>query len=137
MYKERRYKKRIHRNRPFLLLGNEIDGRLFSDKKYFFKNLSELKKNLPETLTQIKGEGEWAFELYQVPSDYKIWHRWGYYKYPSCGIKLFKYDYMSLPIHDVEFHEKEITFVGARVDDFGKSENKIKLKISRLIWEYK
>ena len=137
MYTERRYKKRLHRNRPFLLLGNQIDGQLFCDLKYYFKNLSELKKKLPETLAQIKGEGEWAFELYQVPKDHKIWHRWRYYKYPSRGTTLFRYDYMSLPIQAVEFSRNEISFVGARIDDFGFSKDEVEIEVSRLVWKWK
>jgi hypothetical protein len=137
MYTERRYKKRLYRNRPFLLLGNQVDGRLFCNDQYTFKNLSDLKTNLPEVVSNIKGEGEWVFELFQVPKDYKIWHRWGYYKYPNRGTKLFSYSYMSFPIKTVEFFENEISFVGTRLYDFSSSEDKIELVINRLIWEWK
>ena len=137
MYTERRYKKRLHRNRPFLLLGNEVDGRLFCDKKYYFKSLLDLKKNLQEVLAQINGEGEWVFELYQVPKEHKIWNRWGYYQYPSRGVKLFRYDYMSLPIKAVEFSTNEFSFVGARKDDFGFSDEDFEVEIDRISWEWK
>lgn len=107
------YKRTIKRNQPFLLLGNEIDGRIFCDQLYQFKNFLELREKLPFILPSIKGEGEWCFELYQVPKDYRIWHRYGYYKYPNRGTKLLTYNYLNLTIREVVFKKKEFLFVGA------------------------
>lgn len=140
MYKERRYKKRLNRYRPFLLLGNQIDGRLFCDKVFEFKNLKDLRERLPNALFQIKGEGEWDFELYQVPKEYKIYFRLGYYRYPNRGTKLFRYDYMNLPIKAVEFHDHEISFIGAmkceedRIKYVGSD---IEVEINRIFWDWK
>ena len=137
MYNESRYKKRLHRYRPFILLGNEIDGRVNCELFYTFNSFTALKKRLPEILVQIKGEGEWAFELYQVPKDYKIWHRWGYYKYPNRGIKLLTYSYMNLPLKTVEFFKKEITLVGAWTDTYSRKNNEIEIEITRRLWDWK
>lgn len=136
MYKERRYKKRIHRNRPFLLIGNHIDGRLFCDNLYKFETLTDLIENLKKVIFKIKGEGEWVFELYQVPKDYKIWFRWGYFKYPSRGIKLFTYSYMNLPIQVIEFKQNEISFIGSREDDFNLFTANEEKQISRVVWDW-
>lgn len=136
MYKETIYKKRIHRNRPFLLIGNQIDGRLFCDELCTFETLSDLKENLEMTISNIKGEGEWTFELYQVPKNYRIWFRWGYFKYPSRGIKLFTYSYMSLPIKVIEFKHNEISFIGSREDDFNFFTANEEKQISRVVWDW-
>lgn len=137
MYTERRYKKRLHRYHPFILIGNEIDGRVNCRLLYTFKNLTALKKRLPETLVQIKGEGEWIFELYQVPKNYRIWHRWGYYKYPNRGTKLLAYSYMNLPMKNVQFYKKEISFMGAEINNYRSSKAEIDVEISRLNWDWK
>ena len=137
MYKEIRYKKRLYRYRPFILLGNEIDGRVNSELFYTFKNLKALKKRLPEILVHIKGEGEWIFDLYQVPNGYKIWHRWGYFKYPNRGTKILTYSYMNLPLKAVEFYKKEITFVTAWKDNYSRYNNEMKIEIIRLFWDWK
>ena len=137
MYNETRYKKRLHRYRPFILLGNEIDGRVNCELFYTFNNLTSLKKSLPDILVQIKGEGEWVFELYQVPKEYKIWHRWGYYKYPNRGTKLLKYSYMNLPMVAVRFYENEINFVGAWKDKYARYSGEMKIEINRLFWDWK
>ena len=137
MYKERRYKKRLRRNRPFLLLGNNIDGRIWSPTFYKYNNLSELENNLFRNLSEIEAEGEWKFDLYQVPKDYKIYYRLGRFKYPNHGTKLLSYSYMNLPIIDVVFHKKEISLIGAERDFFNNYEHDVLVEVNRLIWDWK
>lgn len=137
MIEEYKYKKRLHRNRPFLLLGNEIDGRLFCKKRFEFSNFKSLRDKLPLVIDKINGEGEWAFDLYQVPKDYRIWNRYGYYQYPNRGTKLFTFDYMNLPIKSVKFDEREITFIGTGIDNYSSTEPEIDVEINRVFWESK
>lgn len=140
MFTERRYKKRLHRNRPFILIGNEIDGRIDCKLFYLFENLKALKETLPEILVQIKGEGEWVFELYQVPGDYKIRHRWGYYRYPNHGIKILEHSYMNLPIKAVQFRDHEISFIGAMKSDEDYNryvKSNVEVEINRITWKWK
>jgi len=108
----RKHKRTIEKRRPFVLIGNEIDGRVFGPLMYNFKSFADLKKRLPEILISIKGEGEWIFELYQVEKDYKIWHRYGYYQYPNRGKRVFKYSYMNCPLKAVEINKTEIILFG-------------------------
>lgn len=131
------HKRRIQKRKPFALIGNEIDGRLSCPHNYNFKSFTDLRKRLPVILESIKGEGEWTFDLYQVPKDYKIWHRWGYFKYPNRGVKLFTYSYMNLPIKAVEFYKREVSFVGTRMGGYSSSNDKLEIEISRLILEYR
>lgn len=129
------YKKKISRYRPFLLLGNAIDGRVLSKTNFEFNSLTDLKRNLPDALKSIRGEGEWVYELYQVPKNYKIWSRWGYYQYPNRGTKILTYNYHTPKIETVEFKDKELICMG--VDNFSypdvyPSTVSVDLKIVRL-----
>ena len=110
------YKKRIIRHRPFLLLGNVIDGRILSGTLFKYNNLKELKRSLPKDLITIQAEGEWYFELYQVPKDYKIYYRRARYQYPERGTKIFFYDYHSPRIKSVEFKKNKLITTG--IDNF-------------------
>jgi len=137
MYSERRYKKRLHRKRPFILIGNNIDGRIWSQMSYHYKNLAELEQNLYSNLSEIKAEGEWRFDLYQVPKDHKIYFRLGRFKYPDRGTKLLSYSYMNLPILSVQFRKKEISLIGADRDFFNHYEHDVLVEVHRLIWDWK
>lgn len=130
------HKRSIHKKKPFVLIGNEIDGRLFCDTLMEFKNFTELKEKLPKVIKKIKGEGEWAFELYQVDKSCKIWHRWGYYKYPNRGKKIFRYDYCDAPIETVEFDDNEMLIFGVNQDSRGIRTQGISFTVSKinLIW---
>jgi len=137
MYTERRYKKRLHRNRPFILIGNNIDGTIWTSMNYHYKNLTDLEQYLYSNLSEIKAEGEWKFDLYQVPKDYKIYYRLGRFKYPNRGTKLLSYSYMNLPILDVVFDKKEISLIGAERDFFNNYEHDVLVEVNRLIWDWK
>lgn len=132
----RKYKKQFKRYSPFLLLGNEIDGKILCEKKYDFRSYSELKKRIPKILTEIEGEGEWVFELYQVENDYRIWHRWGYYRYPNKGRKIFKYDYCDLPLREVIFARKEILLIGSAFSCDNYPNRTFDISIQKIKWNW-
>lgn len=102
----------LERDKPFVFIGNEIDGRLFCQRFYEFENFKELGERLPEILKLIKGEGEWAFDLYQVPDNYSIWRRWGYYRYPNKGKSVLTHSYMNHSINAVVIKEEKISLAG-------------------------
>ena len=108
----RKHRRTLERDKPFVLLGNEIDGRLFCHSHFEFKSFEELKERLPKVLKTIKGEGEWAFDLYQVPDDYRIWRRYGYYRYPNRGKSILKHSYMNYSINAVVITEEMISLSG-------------------------
>lgn len=133
----RKHRRTLDRNKPFVLIGNEIDGRLFCHTHFDFKNFEELKERLPKVMKAIKGEGEWAFDLYQVPNEYKIWHRWGYYSYPNRGKKLLTYDYCKVPIKAVEVDKREIKILGSYTlkQEINNECKKIEVKTIQLNWK--
>lgn len=136
MFSEKKYKKRLHRDRPFVLLGNELDGRVFCDKVIEFQNFADLKERLPKLLKNIRGEGEWRFELYQVPTDYKIWHRHGYYRYPNRGTKLFTYSYMGPKIRELVFNDDEIVFVTGNCIEMGSFDDELEIELIRVEYSW-
>lgn len=85
--------KRFDRFSKFVLIGNNIDGRVnvWTEE---FQNFEEVKQNLPKIFKELDFEGEWTLKLYQVPDNYAIHHRYGYYKVPSRGKLVLEYSYM-------------------------------------------
>ena len=132
-----KHQRTLEREKPFVLIGNEIDGRLFCPHIYDFKNFSDLKKRLSDILKSIRGEGEWAFDLYQVEADYKIWHRYGYYKYPHRRKFIFKYDYCHKPIKKVIIGTNKIEMIGIYVFNQYKDDREFWFEFRRfhLDWE--
>jgi hypothetical protein len=91
---KRRFSK-FDRFSKFLLAGNNIDGRV-NVWTEVFQNFEEVKIRLPEIYANLEYEGEWDTSLYQVPDEFRIHHRWGYYKYPNRGRLVFNYSYMDV-----------------------------------------
>ena len=85
----------------FLLIGNNIDGRV-NVWTEAFENFEKVKSKLPEIFSNLEYEGEWTLKLYQVPDKYAIHHKYGYYKVPSRGRLVFEYSYM-VEGEDIEF----------------------------------
>jgi hypothetical protein len=77
----------------FVLVGNYIDGKVNVGITEF-ESFEKVKNQLPDIIENLKFEGEWALELYQVPVQYKIHHQYGYYRIPKPGKRIFKYSYM-------------------------------------------
>lgn len=86
----------------FLLIGNNIDGRV-NIWTEVFQDFEEVKAKLPEIFSSLEYEGEWTLKLYQVPDKYAIHHKYGYYKVPSRGRLVFEYSYM-VEGEDIDFH---------------------------------
>ena len=107
-----KHRRTLERGTPFVFIGNEIDGQLFCQTVYEFKNFEELRERLPDILKSIEGEGEWAFDLYQVPEEFKVWRRWGYYRYPNRGKSILKHSYMNYAINAVVINEEKILLSG-------------------------
>lgn len=84
----------FNRYSKFILIGNEIDGFLRFDKE-IFNSYEEVKEGLPQIINQLEAGGEWALELYQVPENFRIWRKYGYYEVPSRGRRVFKLSYMN------------------------------------------
>lgn len=72
----------FNRYSKFILIGNQIDGFLKFDKEVF-NSYEDFKEWLPLIINQLEAGGEWALELYQVPDNFRIWRKYGYYEVPS------------------------------------------------------
>lgn len=77
----------------FLLIGNNVDGRVNVGTEVF-QNYEEVKRKLPVIFRNLEFEGEWSLKLYQVPDNFSIHHQYGYYKVPSKGRLILDYSYM-------------------------------------------
>lgn len=84
----------FNRHSKFILIGNQIDGFLKFDKEVF-NSYEDVKEGLPQIIHQLEAGGEWALELYQVPNNFRIWKKYGYYEVPSRGRKVFLLNYMN------------------------------------------
>jgi len=114
-YSERKYKRTINKNSTFVMIGNNIDGMVdFSFRE--FENFDHLSNELSGILSNLKCCGEWDINLYQVEKPYKVWHKYGYYKYPNKGKLIYCHNYMDWPIKAIEFKEKEVIFIGTDLD---------------------
>lgn len=123
-------KKRLDKKSSFLLIGNKIDGAIYSDKLIQFKSFNDLKSRIFVELNKIKATGEWDFTLYQVPADYRIFHKNGYYKYLDRGQLIYSYNYLKPKIFDFEFIERKKTgeIRIACLDTIQRAKNKKKKK---------
>jgi len=114
-YSERKFKRTINKNSTFILIGNDIDGIVdFSFRE--FDNFNELSDELFGILSNLKCCGEWDINLYQVKKPYRIWQKYGYYKYPSNGKLILRHSYMDCPIREIKFNNTEIIIIGSSLD---------------------
>lgn len=114
-YTEKKFKRIIDKNSTFVLIGNNIDGRVnFSFCE--FENFKKLSDELLGILSNLECCGEWNISLYQVKKPYKIWKKYEYYKYPSNGKLIFEHSYMNCPIREIIFKDNEIISIGTELD---------------------
>lgn len=114
-YTEKKFKRIKDKNSTFILIGNNIDGRVdFTFRE--FTDFKELKGELLEILSNLVCCGEWNISLYQVKKPYTIWKKYEYYKYPSNGKLIFEHSYMNCPIREIIFEDNEIIFIGTELD---------------------
>jgi hypothetical protein len=84
----------FNRFAKFLLIGNNIDGKVNVDVVKF-NDFEEVKIMLPRIFENLYCEGEWEMHLYQVPEKWSIRNKYGYYKIPSKGKMVFEFSYMN------------------------------------------
>lgn len=84
---------KFDRYSKFVLIGNNIDGRV-NVWTEVFQNYDEVKNRLPEIFESLEFEGEWTLKIYQIPDNFSIHHKYGYYKVPSKGRLVLDYSYM-------------------------------------------
>ena len=114
-YSERKFKRTINKNSTFVMIGNNIDGSVdFVFRE--FQNFKELSGDLLGILSNLKCCGEWDINLYQVKKPYRIWQKYGYYRYPSNGKLILRHSYMDCPVKEIKFNDKEIIFIGSLLD---------------------
>lgn len=92
---KRSFSRTYDRFSKFILIGNKIDGYV-SFRFQEFKNYEEAMREMPKIFQAIECAGEWNLEFYQVPNDYKLHKRWGYYAVPNKGKLVFSYSYMDV-----------------------------------------
>ena len=114
-YSERNFKRTLNKNSTFILIGNNIDG-MVDFRFREFKDFKELSCELLSILSNLKCCGEWDINLYQVKTPYRIWRKYGYYKYPSNGKLILTHSYMNWPVREIKFNNKEIIFIGSILD---------------------
>lgn len=114
-YTEKKLKRIIDKNSTFILIGNNIDGRVNFTFREFI-NFKELQDELLGILGNLECCGEWNISLYQVKKPYKLWKKYEYYKYPSNGKLIFEHSYMNCPIREIIFEDNEIIFIGTELD---------------------
>jgi hypothetical protein len=123
-YEEKTYARTIDKFSKFVLIGNNIDG-IVEFSFCEFANFEEVKEKIPQILYELVAFGEWDLILYQVPENYIIKKRYGYYKYPNKGRKIYEHNYMDLPIKDIHFKDNTILFIGCKLsieEDWSKDE---------------
>lgn len=114
-HEEKSIKKIINPNAKFILLGNRIDGYL-SFNFQEFKDFNEVKEKLFDILYGIECGGEWDISLYQVREDYKIKYKYGYYKVPDKGKKIYSHSYMDHAVSQITFTENSMIIYGTYMD---------------------
>jgi hypothetical protein len=87
----------------FILIGNNIDGWVDIDI-IKFDSFQEVIENLPPLLENFTCDGEWNLAFYQVPEDYKILQKYGYYNYPSKGKVIFQLTYDRFPLQRIKVY---------------------------------
>jgi len=114
-YSERKFRRMINKNSTFVMIGNNIDGSVDFDFREF-QNFKELSTDLLGIFSNLKCCGEWDINLYQVKKPYRIWQKYGYYRYPSNGKLILRHSYMDCPVKEIKFNDKEIIFIGSLLD---------------------
>jgi len=114
-YSEKEFKRLLNKNATFIMIGNNIDGMVDFDFREF-KDFEELSCELLNILSNLECCGEWDISLYQVKAPYRIWKKYGYYKYPSNGKLILTHSYMDWPVREIKFKHKEIIFIGSLLD---------------------
>lgn len=110
-YDEICYTRKINVASKFILIANNIDGRVnfnFCE----FNDFEDVKNKLPQILLDTKGEGEWDMKLYQVPDNYRIAMKYEYYRHPNRGKLIYCHSYMDSPIKKIIFNKGHIIIVG-------------------------
>jgi len=87
----------------FILIGNNIDGWVDIDI-IKFDTFQEVIENMPSLLENFTCDGEWNLTFYQVPENYKILKRYGYYNYPSNGKVVFELTYDRFPLQRIKVY---------------------------------
>jgi hypothetical protein len=114
-YDERAFTRKINPEASFILIGNNIDGSVdFQFRE--FKDFDTVKKELPDILYNLKGQGEWDLKLYQVNNKFSISKKYGYYKVPKRGKLVYTHSYMDCPIKNVQIKKNSILFIGCQLD---------------------
>ncbi len=112
---EQIYKTPIDFGAKFALIGNNIDG-FVGVKVLTFATYSDLKAQLPAVLVGLECYGEWDLTLYQYHGTIQMKVEHGYYKSLVGGTVLFKYDYMFLPVVQMDFFDDRAVLVCANVE---------------------
>uniref|UniRef100_UPI004049E6EA hypothetical protein n=1 Tax=Flavobacterium sp. TaxID=239 RepID=UPI004049E6EA len=81
-----------------------------------FATYSDLKAHLPAVLVGLECYGEWDLTLYQYHGTIQMKVEHGYYKALEGGTVLFKYDYMHLPVVQMDFFDDRAVLVCANVE---------------------
>jgi len=88
------YKRKINKDSPFLLVGNNIDGYIDIDI-IGFENFIDVESRLLSILSNLECRGEWDVKLYQIEKPYRIYKKYGYYKYPTKSKLIYEHSYMN------------------------------------------
>lgn len=114
-FEEQIYKTPIDFGAKFALIGNNIDG-FVGVEVITFATYSDLKEKLPAVLVGLECFGEWNLTLYQYHGTMQMNVVHGYYKSVVGGTVLFKYDYMHLPVVQMDFFDNRAVLVCANVE---------------------
>ena len=85
----------INRFSKILVIGNNIDGYISLGVEEF-QNWEDFMQRFPDMYRHISFEGEWSLNIYQVPDDFKIKLKHGYYKVPNKGKMIADIGYMEI-----------------------------------------
>lgn len=122
LFTEETFTRKIDTNKKFIIIGNNIDGLVnFNFQEY--ESFKQLTCSLENVLKSIKGIDEWDINIYQVPFNYKIIHRYGYYKLPNPGKHILRHSYMNEPIVKVFIEKDYLVFIGINYHESLRSFN--------------
>lgn len=110
---------RFDRFSRFVLIGNDIDGSVNVDIEEF-EDYEEVKEKLPTIFENLWFEGEWNLHLYQVPKNWKINYKYGYYRVPNKGKMVFEFSYMHAGRKIQIFLTSTIIHIFCLTQDFDK-----------------
>lgn len=117
----------------FVLIGNNIDG--WVDIGIVnFDSFQEVIENLPSLLENFSCSGEWNLTFYQVPDNYNIKQKYGYYNYPSKGRVIFEITYDRYPLQRIKVYIDNslihFCFIDKEVDENWEEEEREFLDLS-------